>query len=79
MEEKEPFNGVSDAQSDSFIGQMETDCDECGTSLRRRERLSEHPHSPRRLAIEAVVECDCHEAVIATTSIRKTNAPDGWY
>jgi len=69
----------SGAQSD-FVGQrMDTVCQQCKTSLRRRERVSQHPNRPRHLLFEAVVECDCSERVLGGTAVRKSDSPDGWY
>lgn len=69
---------LSGAQNDSSDRTMETTCGECGSSLRRRERLTSHPHQPRRMVFEAYVECDCGEHVLGATSVRKADAPSGW-
>jgi len=58
--------------------EMERACATCEASLRRTERLSEHPNQPRRLVFEAVVECDCDEHVLGATSARLNQLPDGW-
>lgn len=58
--------------------EMETTCDQCETSLRRTERLTEHPNVTRQTTIEAVVQCDCSEYVVATKSVRNRHLPDGW-
>lgn len=69
---------ASAAQSDSSGGTMDTTCDDCDGPLRRTERLREHPNQPRRVVFEAVVECDCHELVLGSTSVRQQNLPHGW-
>lgn len=66
------------AQSGSEFGDMETHCDECGAALRRRERLREHPHSPRRIVFEAYIECDCAEHTLGTKGVRRAELPGGW-
>lgn len=76
---EDSYNGVSGMQRDSFVGRMNNHCQRCETPLRRRERLTEHTHSPRRLAVEAVIKCDCAERVIATKNISKADTCDGWY
>lgn len=59
---------------------MDTTCTKCGAALRRRERLTEHESMTRAHYFEAVVECDCSEYVIATSStVRERRAPDGWF
>lgn len=81
MAEEDEFDSAafSGAHSD-FIGEpMEKVCQQCKTSLRRRERLSQHPNRPRHLLFEAVVECDCSERVLGGTAVRKSESPDGWY
>lgn len=66
------------SQSRSNGTEMDTSCEDCNASLRRTERLSEHENYPKRIYFEAVVECDCAEYVLGTTSELKTNLPDGW-
>jgi hypothetical protein len=58
--------------------EMERTCDDCEASLRRTERLSEHPNMNGRLVFEAVVECDCDEHVLGTKSVRTGSLPEGW-
>jgi hypothetical protein len=60
------------------FGTMETTCDNCDGPLRRTERLTEHPNRPRHVVFEAVVECDCNEHVLGSTSVRKQRLPDAW-
>lgn len=74
----ERLEALEDAQSGSDIGTMDTTCDECGATLRRRERLTEHPHQNRRVLFEPYVECDCGEYVLGAKSVRESNVPDGW-
>jgi len=69
---------ASAAQSGSSASEMETVCDNCEAPLRRRERLTEHPNQTRRMVFEAYVECDCHEFVLGSTSVRERNLPSGW-
>jgi len=66
------------AQSDFDGVIMDTTCGDCETPLRRTERLREHPNVSRRTTVEAVVECDCSEQVIASTSVLTDELPDGW-
>lgn len=66
------------AQSGSELGTMDTTCEECESALRRRERLTAHPHQNRRVLFEAYVECDCGEYVLGATSVRESNVPKGW-
>lgn len=77
-EKREAYGAVSGASDDSLGGEMETHCDECGAALRRRERLREHPHSPRRVVFEAYVECDCAEHTLGTKGVRRADLPGGW-
>lgn len=66
------------AQSDLKSFRMETTCSGCGTSLHRRERLTEHPNMNGRVTFEAYVECDCGEYVLGSKSSREGRVPDGW-
>lgn len=68
----------SDAQSGSDFGTMDTTCDECGASLRRVERFSEHSNRGRTHVFEAVVECDCSEHVLGTKAVGNGRLPEGW-
>lgn len=81
-ESDEEFEGVQsvteDADSVPEFGGMDETCEECDASLRRTERLREHPNQSRRVVFEAVVECDCSEHVLGAKSVRQRNLPDGW-
>ena len=67
------------AQSGSSEQTMDTTCDDCGTALRRRERLREHPNRTGWLVFEPYVECDCSEYVLGTEGVRKKNIPKSWH
>ncbi|AGF91216.1 hypothetical protein HAPG_00030 [Halorubrum phage GNf2] len=73
-----PSEATAGAQSDFDGAVMENHCEECETPLRRTERLREHPNVSRRTTVEAVVECDCSERIIANTSMLTEELPDGW-
>jgi len=68
----------SSLSADSRSIVMDETCNDCEASLRRTERLSQHPNQPRRLVFEAVVECDCDEHVLGATSERINSLPEGW-
>jgi hypothetical protein len=72
------IEGESGASDGSSVQTMDTTCDQCGTALRRRERLTEHPNVDRAVLFEAYVECDCSEHVLGATSVSITEVPDGW-
>lgn len=66
------------AESGSTAVEMDTTCEDCDASLRRTERLTEHPNMGGRLLFEAVVECDCDEHVLGAQSVRTSDLPEGW-
>jgi hypothetical protein len=72
------MDAVSGSSDGSEFGTMDRDCSECGTSLRRVERLTRHPNFGGRVLFEAVVECDCSEHVLGSQSVAEIDVPDGW-
>lgn len=66
------------SESDSIGIETNAECDDCGSTVRRTERLSQHPHSPRRMVFEAIAECDCGEFVITHKGVQRRKLPDGW-
>lgn len=78
-EEKESVADAVRGSSADFDGQMmDESCDDCGTPLRRTERLREHPNYPHRTVFEAVVECDCAEYVLGSKSVTNGKLCGGW-
>lgn len=69
---------VSGTSNDSFGIEMDESCDHCESSLRRTERLTEHPNFGGRVLFEAVVECDCDEHVLGAQSVPVEEVCDGW-
>jgi len=67
---------AADSGSSTIV--METTCSDCESSLRRTERLTDHPRQGGRVLFEAVVECDCAEHVLGAQSVRTSDVPSGW-
>jgi len=70
---------ADDADEAQSFGEMDGTCSECESSLRRRERLTDHENLGGQMMFVAYVECDCSEHVLGTQPVRIGNLPDGWH
>lgn len=71
-------DAVNDAVSDPTVIEMDTTCDDCGSALRRTERLTSPDTRPHHVLFEAVVECDCGEHVLGAQAVRKAEIKEAW-